>query len=110
MIFTIFFWFFAGLFGLKILWNILTPFSLARGLLKDCAKKTGGVTLMPFVEIALLIILIVFSAFSGNSAWFYRPLQVAFWGGVIIVGSYILFIVLGISLGWLVSQIKKRRA
>jgi hypothetical protein len=110
MILTILFWVFAGLFAFKILWNTFTPCVLAWELFKGGAEKTRSVTLMSFVEIALLLILILLSYLSDDSAWFHRPSQVALWGSVVIVGSYILLFVLGNGLGWLVVQIKKRRA
>ena len=100
----------AVLFGLKIIWNIFTPVILARRLLLATADKPTGISMAPFVEVVLLVVLILLSTFSNGSAWFYHPLQVALWGGVIIVGSYILFVALGIGLGWFVAKIKKRRA
>jgi len=109
MILTILFWVFTGLFTLKVLWNILTPCALAWELFKRGGNKTRSMTMMPFVEIALLLMMILLSALSDGTAWFNHPTQVAVWGGVIIVGSYVLFVVLGVALGWLVAQIKKRR-
>ena len=99
----------AILFGLKIAWNIFTPIALAWGAFKNRESKTGGVSLMPFVEIVLLLVLILLSALSHGSAWFHRPPQVALWGVVAIVGSYVLLVTLGFCFGWLVVQIKKRR-
>ena len=100
----------AVLFGLKIIWNIFTPVVLARRSLLATTDKPTGISMAPFVEVVLLVVLILLSALSNGSAWFNHPLQVALWGGVIIVGSYVLFVVFGIGLGWLVAQIKKRRA
>jgi len=100
----------AVLFGMKIIWNILTPIVLARRSLLATTEKPSGISMAPFVEIVLLLLLILLSALSDGAAWFHHPTQVALWGGGIIVGSYVLFVVLGIGLGWVVAQIKKRRA
>jgi len=99
----------AVLFGLKIAWNIFTPVVLARRSLSATTDKPTGISMAPFVEVVLLLVLILLSAFSGGSAWFHRPMQVALWGAMAIVGSYVLFAVLGVFLGWLVAEIKKRR-
>lgn len=100
----------AAIFGLKILWNVFTPFVLARRTLLSAGDKPIGISMAPFVEVALLLLLIVLSALSAGSAWFNRPKEVALWGVVVIVSSYVLFVVLGICLGWLVAQIQKRRS
>ena len=97
------------LFEMKIVWNIFTPIVLARRSLRAPTEKPTGISMAPFVEIALLLLLILVSALSDGSAWFNHPTQVALWGGMTILGSYILFVVLGIGSGFLVAQIKKRR-
>ena len=106
IVFNILFWIFSGLFGLKILWNISTPWILAGELLRSEEKKTRRVTLMPFVECLLLCIIIALSALVSDSSRFHHPLQVAIWGALIIIGSYVIFIVSGVVLGGLVAKIK----
>lgn len=98
-----------ALFGLKIVWNIFTPIVLARRSLAEATGQKSGISMAPFVEVILLILLIILSALSDRSAWFHHPKQVALWGLVVVIGSYVCFVVLGICLGWVVAQIKKRR-
>jgi hypothetical protein len=50
-----------GMFFLKLLWNVLTPFVLAWRGLTGSAKNSGGISMCPFIEIALWLLLIVFS-------------------------------------------------
>jgi hypothetical protein len=99
----------AILFGLKIVWNIFTPIVLAWRLFFSTTDKTTGISMAPVTEVVLLLVLILLSVFSGGTAWFHRPIQVALWGVVTIVGSYILCAVLGVPLSWLTTEIKKRR-
>jgi len=95
----------AFLFGVKIIWNIGVPFELARFAFRG---NTSSISMLPFVEIFLLLVLVLLSAFSSGSAWFNRPMQVALWGSVAIVGSYVLFFILRRPLIWLALQLKKR--
>jgi hypothetical protein len=98
----------AGLFGLKIIWNVLTPFALALRALKS-SGKTKGISMAPLVEIGLLLLLIFLSAITNGTGLLHQPKIIALWGAFAVLGSYFLFIVLGITLGWLVAVIQKRR-
>lgn len=100
----------AVLLGLKIVWNILTPFELFRRALSSSPDaKPSGISMAPFVEIILLLVLIIFSALSSGSAWYNRPLKIALWGIVAIVSSYILLVILTYVLAWFATQFKKRQ-
>ena len=97
----------AVLFGLKIAWNIFTPVVLTRRALSAATNETSGISMAPLVEIALLLILLIFSAISSGEAWFNHPAKILLWGIVAIVGSYVLCGVLIHVLGKLVSLRKK---
>jgi hypothetical protein len=99
----------AGLFLLKLVWNILTPFVLARRSLVATSGKPAGISMAPFVEIGLWLLLLLISFLSGGSDWLHSPKKVAVWGIATIIGSYVAFAVLGSLLGWLVAHLKKRR-
>jgi hypothetical protein len=67
----------AGLFCLKILWNVSLPYALARRLTRTGTDQ--GVSLMPGLEIALLAAAVVFTALAGPG----RPLSA---GGAAVIG------------------------
>lgn len=108
MVLTILFWVFTSLFLLKIVWNISKPLSLALELLRSGKDKTNGVTFMPFVEFWLLVIVVSISVLKPGLYWFQEPLVVAFLGGVIIIGSYLFFIIFGFSRGWLIAKLRAK--
>jgi Kef-type K+ transport system membrane component KefB len=96
-----------GLFLLKILWNVLTPFVLARRLYLTTSEQPASISMAPFVEIALWLLLLLTSFFSDDSNWLNSPNNIALWGICTIIGSYIVFAILGFLLGWFVRQLKK---
>jgi len=98
---------FAFLFGVKIVWNITLTAALAWKEFRPTPYNRSGISIMPYVEFALLVVLVLLSAISSGSAWFNHPMQVASWGSMAIVGSYILSVVLGLPFGLLLSLIKK---
>jgi hypothetical protein len=98
------------LFCSKIVWNIFTPIVLARRSLSVTSDKPSGVSMAPLVEIILLLILCLLAAFSSGTAWFNRPMQVLLWGSIAIVVSHVLCGLLAYVLGWLILQIRKRKA
>jgi hypothetical protein len=85
----------AVLFGLKLAWNVSLPFGLAPG---------RGASLMPLVELVLLVAAIVLAAFEPRVIW--RPATVALVGFAMAVSSYLLMVVTGGIASWL----EKRRA
>jgi hypothetical protein len=95
-----------GLFGLKIVWNVLTPFALALRALKT-SGKAKGISMVPFVEIGLLLLLFLLSAITNGTGLLHEPKMAALWGACAVVGSYVLFAVLGMIFGWLVSMLKQ---
>lgn len=99
----------AGMFFLKIAWNILTPFVLAQRLLIADSGKSSGISMSPYIEICLWLLLMIISIFSGGSDWLHNPKKIAVWGIATIAGSYVILAVLGYVLGWFVSHLKKCR-
>jgi Kef-type K+ transport system membrane component KefB len=94
---------------MKILWNILTPFVLVRRRLVTTSDKPTAISMAPFVEIVLWLLLVFLSFFSTGSGLLHSPKKVALLGLVMIVGSYVVFAVLGIALGWCAEQLSKCR-
>lgn len=101
---------FTVLFFLKLAWNILTPFVLARRSIVADSGKPAGISMFPFVEVGLWLLLILFSFFSCGSDWLHSPKKVAVWGLATIICSYVLFVVFGFTLGWFVARYKQYRS
>lgn len=99
----------AGLFFLKILWNILTPFVLARRSLISTSGKPASISMAPFVEVGLWLLLIFLAFLSDGSDWLHSPRKVAIWGMATIIGSYVVFASVGFVAGWFVAHVKKRQ-
>jgi hypothetical protein len=86
-------WVFVGLLCLKLLWNVVVPFELA-------SRPVGsGVSLMPYLEVALWFMAVAASVLASGTSWLHRPANVAVWGLVAIVGSYVALFVIGFLLG-----------
>lgn len=98
-----------GLFALKILWNLTLPYKMAAMLSKCAGQRTSTVTFMTFVEIVLLLLAIGTAALSDGKNWLHSPKNIAVWGGVAIVISYVHLVIMGMILGWIISSLKKRR-
>ena len=96
-----------GLFGLKILWNLTIPYDLAWRGLRSAGQKTSSITFMTFVEVCLLLLAIGAAALSDGQNWFQSPKNIAIWGGLAIVASYVHLVVVGMIAGWIVSLLKK---
>lgn len=93
-------WVAVGLFFLKIAWDVLIPFDLMR---RGRGAKPGervGTSLMPYVEIGLWLVWLLWAFFSDGDGWVHRPKPVAVWGGGAILASYALMFAVGNLLGW----------
>ena len=84
----------AGLFVLKLIWNVGVPIDIFLRSRKGKFKKESGVSLMP-VEVLLLIILFVCSFYLNDDNFYCRPLGVLLIGIVSVAFSYILMLVIG---------------
>jgi len=96
-----------GLFSLKILWNLALPYKMALMLLRCAGQKTSRVTFMTFVEIGFLLLSIGAAALSDGGNCFHSPRNIALWGALAIVASYVHLIVAGMIAGWVVSLLRK---
>jgi len=96
-----------GIFCLKIVWNFGVPYELLRRQFnKDPKKRGGGISMMTFVEVFLLVAGIVLSAIAQGNSWLHSPKNVALWGGLVLVASYLHFILAGMFCGWLATKIR----
>ena len=91
----------AGVFFLKIAWNLTVPFELARR-----RDERAGVSLMP-VEIGVWVLWLLLAFFSDGDGWWQTPKKVAVWGGVAVLGSYAAIPVLGAGL-WALSAARAK--
>jgi hypothetical protein len=94
----------AGVFFLKIAWNLTVPFELARR--KD---EQAGISLMPYFEIGVWVVWLLLAYFSDGDGWWQSPKKVAVWGGVAILGSYAAMMPLGAGLCLLAAARAKRK-
>lgn len=93
-----------AIFLLKIVWNMGIPFSLARKPIKDETGETSGISLAPFVEFFLLVVLLMLSFFSKGDSLLDNTIKVGLGGGALIVISYLIMALGGVFLGWLRSK------
>ena len=87
-------------FCAKILWNLAIPYRLAAWPRSDEEK---GISLMPMLEVLLLGIALLLSLVDQ---WPWNPARIALIGALVIVGSYIHFLLAGMLAGWLASKIR----
>jgi len=95
---------FIGLFGLKIVWNLLTPYVMTWQRASSDEVESSGISLMPAVEIILYFLILGFSFFIESETWHGDTATLAIWGMLIIVGSYIHLLLAGVLAGALVAR------
>ena len=95
----------AILFGLYLVWLVLTPFALAWRVWRY--DDRSSFSFLP-VEVILLPLLILLSALSSGSAWYNHPLQVALWGFVAIIFAYAGFVVMAFVVEGVLYLLKKK--
>ena len=104
---TIVTYIFMGLLTLKILWNLTVPYDLAWRSWRAKGRKVGGISLMPYLEVGLLVLAIGAAALSDGPSWFQSPKRIAIWGGLAIVISYVHMVIVGMTVGWILTRLKK---
>ena len=92
------------LFLLKIAVNVATPYVLLGRLYKTKKEQTDGVSLMPAVEIALLVALLLVGAFVDDDGFFYEAGSAAVFGVACVVLSYVHLVVVGLLGGRMLSK------
>jgi hypothetical protein len=99
----------AGLFCLKILWNLCVPYALALRPIKASTGATRGISLMPAVEVALLRLTAAAAALASGSTPFHSLKNVAVVGTIAVVGSYVHVMLMGMLVGWVAENVRRRR-
>jgi len=98
----------AILFCCKIAWNLGIPYVLAVRTLRQCDQTSKGISMIPGVELTLLVLLVVL-ALVGAAPWPHGALRVAALGGLIIAGSYLHLVLAGAAVGAIVSSVNRHR-
>jgi hypothetical protein len=104
---TVGFFVLAGLFAMKILWNLAVPYFLATSAFRSPENRGKGISLMPAVEVIFLGGAVVLSYFRG-SAWPWNAAGVALIGAAMIIGSYAHMVVAGGLAGWIAEKHRDR--
>jgi hypothetical protein len=97
-----------ALFLMKILWNITVPYTLAVRAFRARGDESRRISLMPFVELALLGIAAGLSLLGSGSAWSWGIGMTVLLGGAIAVASYVHLVVAGAIAGWVVRKLRAR--
>ena len=105
---TLLFWLCAGLFGLKLLWNLVLPYSLAFEPLTE-GRGSRGTSLMPYVEAVLLLIGVALAALRGGTTVGMSVLRIGLIGMAAVVATYVHMAVAATIMGWLVRNRSRGR-
>jgi len=97
----------AGLFCMKILWNLVVPYALAVRAYKERDVPSKGVSLMPMVDVVLLAACVAL-AFITRATWPWSPGGVLILGGGALIGSYLHLILVGGIAGWAAHALRRR--
>lgn len=98
------------LYGLKIAWNLALPYILAWQTLRAEPKNAHSVSLMPDLEIGLLLLAVFLCGVGPESTRLCSPWHLAIAGSALIASSYLHLRVVGAALGWMVSRARKSEA
>ena len=93
-----------ALFVAKIVWNLSAPY-----ILQLRRSEGQGVALMPYLEIALLSLIVLASSFAAGDSWLHRPVLVGAIGVAVVLGSYLHFLIANLALGWLLARRRSSR-
>lgn len=99
----------AGLFCIKIIWNLGVPYVLLSRPLDTKTGRSSGISMATSVELFFLVLAVGLSALATGDTWLHSPLKVAFYGVLAIIGSYIHLVIVGIIGGWIVSRSKREK-
>lgn len=70
------------------------------------AERSEGISMLPFVEVGLLLLMILVAFGADRATPLHNPKNIAIWGTVAVIFSYLHFVVAGVIVGWFVSQIR----
>lgn len=92
-------WVLVALFALKVLWNLSIPYVLGLQMLRERQTKTKGVSLLPWVESALLLGVLFLSITTKGEGWLHRPSAILGGGIGAILFSYVHLVAVGAAFG-----------
>jgi hypothetical protein len=90
------------LFGLKLLWNILTPYVAERRYRiwqNVGGEKPGPISTVLIAEVFILLFIALFSVVLNENVLGVSPFYVFIYGGCFIVASYLLAMLVGFLSG-----------
>ena len=96
-------WVLMGLFALKIVWNLGVPYALLQKRRALNGSTSAGISLMPGVEVLLLLAVASAAWISSGNSWFNRPIPILSFGVAMMFASYIHMILAGMICGWFAS-------
>jgi hypothetical protein len=99
----------AGLICLKILWNLCVPYALALGPVDANTGTSRRISLMPIVEVALLLLMLAATRLASASSAMHDSTNVAVVGVIMIVGSYVHLVLAPVVVGWIAANVRRRR-
>jgi hypothetical protein len=100
----------AIVFLLKIVWNLSIPYVLWVRSARSKNSDRGSISLMPSVEIVLLIAMVALSLRAHDLPWHWSTGCIALCGGILMVGSYLHLVVAGAIAGRFVRRIHEPRS
>jgi len=87
---------------LKVVYNLAVPYELLRR-----QDEKAGISVMVYLEFILLILAVIVSCFVKTTSGIITPGKVALAGIVVILGSYVHFVLVMMTGGWLICRKKK---
>jgi len=93
---------------IKIGFNFLLPYIMGVQWLLSKKEKSESTSLGPFVEIVLFPLAVGASSLAEGSTWLHNWKNVALWGTIAILGSFVHFFCAALMTGWVVAIIKRR--
>lgn len=95
--------------ALKILWNLLLPYSLFWQLVKTKEERTQAVSVMPFLELILGCVVVVLALIIPGGGWNQNAGTLLMIVSLAVVGSIIHFFIIGFIGGALASFLGKHQ-
>jgi hypothetical protein len=92
----------------KIIWNFGVPYILAYRRLKHSQTESQGISLMPYMEISFWLISMLFALILNDKSWLGHVENVALFGCIAIVLSYLHLFIMSFFLGHLITWREKR--
>jgi hypothetical protein len=97
-----------ALFVLKILWNLRVPYVMLGIMWKHQVgdAEPRGVSVLPLVELPLLVGWIALAAIVDSQLWIYDARFVSAAGVAVAVGSYLHLLIVALFGTWMISCAK----